>query len=63
MITFKQYEDTVKKIAKKLKLTKDVALATLAKAQAKGINPLKWQSISWPLHYFRLFSQLRLSCS
>jgi hypothetical protein len=43
MITFKQYEDTFKKIAKKLKLTKDVALATLAKAQAKGINPLKWQ--------------------
>ena len=36
MITFKQYEDAVKSIAKKLNLTKDVALATLAKAQEKG---------------------------
>ena len=43
MITFKQYEDAVKRIAKKLNLTKDVALATLAKAQEKGYNPLKWQ--------------------
>jgi len=43
MITFKQYEDAVKRIAKKLKLTKDVALATLAKAQEKGYDPLRWQ--------------------
>ena len=35
MITFKQYEDVVNRIAKKLKLTKDVAFATLAKAQEK----------------------------
>ena len=43
MITFKQYEDVVNRIAKKLKLTKDVAFATLAKAQEKGYDPLKWQ--------------------
>ena len=43
MITFKQYEDAVKRIAKKLNLTKDVALATLAKAQEKGYDPLRWQ--------------------
>ena len=43
MITFKQYEDAVNRIAKKLKLTKDVALATLAKAQEKGYDPLRWQ--------------------
>ena len=43
MISFKKYTDIIGDIAKKLKLTKDVALATLAKAQAKGINPLKWQ--------------------
>ena len=52
MITFKQYEDTVKKIAKKLELTKDVALATLAKAQANGINPLKWQKYITMLQTF-----------
>ena len=43
MITFKQYEDAVNRIAKKLKLTKDVAFATLAKAQEKGYDPLRWQ--------------------
>jgi len=43
MITFKQYEDAVKKIAKKLKVSKDHALAVLAKVQEKGVDPLKWQ--------------------
>ena len=43
MITFKQYEDAVNRIAKKLKLTKDVAFATLAKSQEKGYDPLRWQ--------------------
>ena len=52
MITFKQYEDAVKRIAKKLKLTKDVALATLAKAQEKGYNPLKWQKYVTMLQTF-----------
>ena len=52
MITFKQYEDAVKRIAKKLKLTKDVALATLAKAQEKGYNPLRWQKYITMLQTF-----------
>ena len=52
MITFKQYEDAVKRIAKKLNLTKDVALATLAKAQEKGYNPLKWQKYITMLQTF-----------
>ena len=52
MITFKQYEDAVKRIAKKLNLTKDVALATLAKAQEKGYNPLRWQKYITMLQTF-----------
>jgi hypothetical protein len=52
MITFKQYEDVVKRIAKKLNTSKDVALAALAKAQQKGINPLKWQKYMTMLKTF-----------
>ena len=44
MISFKKYTDIVGKIAKKLKVSKDAALHVLAKAQQRGINPLKWQS-------------------
>ena len=54
MITFKQYEDAVKKIAKKLNTSKDVALAALAKAQQKGINPLKWQKYMTMLKTFAM---------
>ena len=43
MITFKQYEDAVKQIAKKLNVSKDHALAALVKIQDKGYDPLKWQ--------------------
>ena len=43
MITFKQYEDAVKQIAKKLNVSKDHALAALVKIQDKGFDPLKWQ--------------------
>jgi len=43
MITFKQYEDAVKQIAKKLNVSKDHALAALVKMQDKGFDPLKWQ--------------------
>ncbi len=52
MITFKQYEDVVKKIAKKLNTSKDVALAALAKVQEKGIDPLKWQKYITMLQTF-----------
>jgi len=44
MISFKKYTDIIGKIAKKLKVSKDKALHILAKAQQRGINPLKWQS-------------------
>ena len=44
MISFKKYTDIVGDIAKKLKVSKDKAIAALVKAQEKGINPLKWQS-------------------
>ena len=43
MITFKKYTDIISAIAKKLKVTKDIAVNALIKAQEKGINPLKWQ--------------------
>ena len=43
MISFKKYTDIVGDIAKKLKVSKDKAIAALVKAQEKGINPLKWQ--------------------
>ena len=52
MITFKQYEDTVKKISKKLKISKDHALAALTKIQQKGIDPLKWQQHMTMLQQF-----------
>ena len=44
MISFKKYTDVVGGIAKKLKVSKDVAVNALIKAQEKGMNPLKWQS-------------------
>ena len=43
MISFKKYTDIIGDIAKKLKVTKDIAVNALMKAQARGINPLKWQ--------------------
>ena len=43
MISFKKYTDIIGDIAKKLKVTKDIAVNALVKAQEKGINPLKWQ--------------------
>ena len=43
MISFKKYTDIVGDIAKKLKVSKDKAIAALIKAQERGINPLKWQ--------------------
>ena len=43
MISFKKYTDVVGGIAKKLKVSKDVAVNALIKAQEKGMNPLKWQ--------------------
>ena len=43
MISFKKYTDIVGDIANKLKVTKDIAVNALIKAQEKGINPLKWQ--------------------
>ncbi len=52
MITFKQYEDVVKKIAKKLNKSKDVALSALAKVQEKGHDPLKWQKYMTMLKTF-----------
>ena len=52
MITFKQYEDTVKKISKKLKISKDHALAALTKIQQKGVDPLKWQQHMTMLQQF-----------
>ena len=42
MISFSKYTDIVSKIAKKLNVSKDVALAVLQKAQEKGIDPIKW---------------------
>ena len=45
MIKFKQYSEIISKISKKLKVSKDVATAVLAKAQEKGIDPLKCKSI------------------
>ena len=44
MISFQKYTDIVSDIANKLKVTKDIAVNALIKAQEKGINPLKWQS-------------------
>jgi len=44
MISFKKYTDIIGDIAKKLKVTKDIAMDALTKAQHKGINPLKWQA-------------------
>ena len=38
MLKFKQYSEIISKISKKLKVSKDVATAVLAKAQEKGIN-------------------------
>ena len=46
------YEDAVKKIAKKLKVLKDVALSALAKVQEKGHDPLKWQKYMTMLKTF-----------
>jgi len=43
MISFQKYTDIVSDIAKKLKVTKDIAVNALIKAQERGINPLKWQ--------------------
>ena len=43
MISFKKYTDIIGDIAKKLKVTKDIAVNALIKAQERGINPLKWQ--------------------
>ena len=43
MISFKKYTDIVGDIANKLKVSKDVAVNALMKAQARGIDPLKWQ--------------------
>ncbi len=43
MITFSKYTGIVQSIAKKLKVSKDQAVNALIKAQAKGIDPLKWQ--------------------
>jgi len=44
MITFSKYFDIVSKIAKKLNISKDVALAVLHKAQERGIDPVKWNT-------------------
>ena len=52
MITFKQYEGAVKKISKKLKISKDHALAALTKIQQKGVDPLKWQQHMTMLQQF-----------
>ncbi len=43
MISFKKYSDIASKVAKKLKVPKDVALKIIVKAQQKGMDPLKWQ--------------------
>ena len=43
MISFKKYTDIIHGIAQKLKVSKDQAVNALIKAQAKGIDPLKWQ--------------------
>ena len=43
MIKFKKYSEIVSKIAKKLDVSRDVAVDVLIKAQQKGIDPLKWQ--------------------
>ena len=43
MISFKKYTDIIGDIANKLKVTKDIAVNALIKAQERGINPLKWQ--------------------
>jgi len=43
MISFKKYSDIASKLSKKLKISKDQAVNALIKAQAKGIDPLKWQ--------------------
>ena len=52
MIKFKQYSEIISKISKKLKVSKDVATAVLAKAQEKGIDPLKWQKYLTMLQTF-----------
>ena len=43
MISFKKYSDIANKVAKKLKIPREVALKAVQKAQEKGVNPLKWQ--------------------
>jgi hypothetical protein len=52
MITFSKYFDIVSKIAKKLDISKDIALAVLHKAQEKGIDPVKWNSYISMLNTF-----------
>ena len=52
MIKFKQYSEIISKVSKKLKVSKDVATAVLAKAQEKGIDPLKWQKYMTMLQTF-----------
>ncbi len=52
MLKFKQYSEIISKISKKLKVSKDVATAVLAKAQEKGIDPLKWQKYLTMLQTF-----------
>ena len=41
MIGFKKYSDIANKLSKKLKVSKDMALKIIVKAQQKGIDPLK----------------------
>ena len=43
MIPFKKFSDIANKVSKKLKISKQIALHALVKAQQKGIDPLKWQ--------------------
>ena len=52
MISFSKYTDIVSKIAKKLNVSKDVALAVLQKAQEKGVNPIKWAQYITMLNNF-----------
>ena len=52
MIKFKKYSEIISKVSKKLKVSKDVAAAVLAKAQEKGIDPLKWQKYMTMLQTF-----------
>ena len=52
MISFKKYSDIASKLSKKLKISKDQAVNALIKAQAKGIDPLKWQKHMTMLKHF-----------